>query len=101
MHGEAFECYFDNSTEENVPNEEARSFQKIKPALLEKLSTGKTGAEVMTSAMLVTLLFIQQLQRVTSRIRKFVCLVTQAWASNTIEEVLIHAASCVTLRALH
>ena len=47
MHREAFECYFDNFTKDNVPNEEARSFKKVKAALLDKFSTKKTDAEVM------------------------------------------------------
>ena len=49
--GEAFEYYFDNFTVDNAPNEEARSFQKVKAALLEKFSTKKTEAEVMKEAV--------------------------------------------------
>ena len=51
LDGEAFEYYFDNFTEDNPPNEEARSFQKRKTALLEKFSTKKTEAEVMKEAV--------------------------------------------------
>ena len=51
LDGEAFEYYFDNFTEDNSPNEEARSFQKAKAALLEKFSTKKTEAEVMKEAV--------------------------------------------------
>ena len=51
LDGVAFEHYFDNFTEENAPNEEARSFQKVKEALLEKFSTKKTDAEVMKEAV--------------------------------------------------
>ena len=42
LDGEAFEYYFDNFTEDNALNEEARSFQKVKAALLEKFSTKMT-----------------------------------------------------------
>ena len=50
LDGETFECYFNNFTEDNPPNEEARSFQKVKAALLEKFSTKKTETEVMKEA---------------------------------------------------
>ena len=51
LDGEAFEYYFNNFTEDNSLNEEARSFQKVKSALLEKFSTKKTEAEVMEEAV--------------------------------------------------
>ena len=51
LDGEPFEYYFDNFTEDNAPNDEARSFQKVKAALLEKFSTKKTEAEVMKGAV--------------------------------------------------
>ena len=51
LDGEAFEYYFENFKEDNAPNEEARSFQKVKSPLLEKFSTKKTEAEVMKEAL--------------------------------------------------
>ena len=51
MYGEDFEYYFDNFTEDNTHNEEARSFQKVKAALLEKFSTKMTDAKVMEEAV--------------------------------------------------
>ena len=51
LDGEAFEYYFDNFTEDNAPNVEARSFQKVKTALMEKFSTTKREAEVMKEAV--------------------------------------------------
>ena len=49
--GEAFEYYFDNFTEDNAPNEEAGSSQKVKEALLENFCAKKTEAEVMREAV--------------------------------------------------
>ena len=47
LDGEAYEYYFDSFKKDNAPNEEARSFQKVKIALLEKFSSTRTEAEVM------------------------------------------------------
>ena len=49
--GEAFEYHFDNFKEDSAPNERARSFQTVKAALFENLSTKKTEAEVMKEAV--------------------------------------------------
>ena len=43
--------YFDNFTEDDAPNEESRSFQKVKAALLENFSTKKTESGVMKEAV--------------------------------------------------
>ena len=51
LDGDVFQYYFDNFTEDNSPNDQARSFQKVKTALLEKFSTKKTEAEVMKEAV--------------------------------------------------
>ena len=51
LDGEEFDYYFDNFTEDNASNEEGRSLQKVKAALLEKFSTKKTEAEVMREAV--------------------------------------------------
>ena len=50
LDGDEFEYYFDNFTEDRAPNEEARSFQKVKDASLEKFSTKNTEAEKMKEA---------------------------------------------------
>ena len=46
LNGEKFEYYFDNFTEDNDPNEEVRSFQKVKEELLKKFLTQNTDVEV-------------------------------------------------------
>ena len=51
LDGEASEYYFDKFREGNAPNEEARSFQKVKEALLVKFSTKLTEAGVMKEAV--------------------------------------------------
>ena len=51
LDGATFEYYFDNFKEDYAPNEDARSFQKVKEVLLEKFSTKKTEAEVMKEAV--------------------------------------------------
>ena len=51
LDGVAFEYYFDNFAEDKAPNEEARSFQNVKSALLEKFCTKKTEAEVKKEAV--------------------------------------------------
>ena len=47
LDGKEFEYYFDNFTDDNAPNGEARSFQKVNAALLEKFPTKKTEAKEM------------------------------------------------------
>ena len=51
LDGEAFDYHFDNFTEDKPTNEEARSFQKVKAALLEKFTTKKTKVEVKKEAV--------------------------------------------------
>ena len=51
LRGEAFEYYFVNFTEDNALNEEDRSLQKVKTALIEKFFSKKTEAEVMEEAV--------------------------------------------------
>ncbi len=54
LNAEAFEHYFEHFTDENAPTQEAMSFQKVKAALLEKLSTKKTESETMKEAVNLT-----------------------------------------------
>ena len=51
LEGEAFECYFQNFTEDNAPNEDSRSFQIMKAALFGNFSTKNTEAKVMKEAV--------------------------------------------------
>ena len=51
LDGEAIEYYFDNFKEDNALNEEARPYQKVKIALLEKISNEKAEAERMKDAV--------------------------------------------------
>ena len=46
LDGEAFEYYLHNSTKNDAPDEESRSFRKAKAEFLEKFSNKKTEAEV-------------------------------------------------------
>ena len=51
LDGEAFEYYFDNFTGDEYPYLEARLFQRVKVALLEKFCTKKAKLEVMKEAV--------------------------------------------------
>ncbi len=51
LKADAFNYYFYYFTEDNAPTEEAKSFQLVKKAMLEKFSTKKTDAETMREAL--------------------------------------------------
>ncbi len=54
LNAEAFENYFDHFTDKKAPTEEAKSFQLVKKAQLEKFSTKKTESETMKEAVNLT-----------------------------------------------
>ncbi len=51
LKADTFDYYFDYFTEDNALTEEAKSFQVVKKAMLEKFSTKKTEAETMREAV--------------------------------------------------
>ncbi len=54
LNAEAFKYYFDHFTDEGAPTDAAKSFRKVKTALLEKLSTKRTESEAMKEAVNLT-----------------------------------------------